>query len=311
MAPKKRSPPSDVPFQPPEPMLASEKRGALQRLLDRASDIRVRSSDDATFKAWKNMVERTLVRIYGQGSTQIQHFNDLVFFYDPIMWTLGSDFSHEHAQRFERDFNILIASIKAYIEELRPDESAPQPPEIVSLPLPSHAVPTLACRVFISHASKDVKIAEDLIDLLEAIGLTHEQIFCSSVPGYGIALGENFLEAIKQQLTGKDALILFVMTREFFESPISLCEMGAGWVLTREHIPIIVPPFDFNDMKGVIPLTQGLALTDPLKLNELKEKIERVFGLAPVVFSAWERKRDRVLSRINQKISTPSPGPAE
>ncbi len=213
----------------------------------------------------------------------------------------------EHGRTNPGPYLRPVASIGAYIEELGPDESRPLPKEAV--PLPSDALPSLARRVFISHASKDVKIVEDLIDLLEAIGLTHEQIFCSSVPGYGIALGENFLEAIKQQLTGKDALILFVITREFFESPISLCEMGAGWALTREHIPIIVPPFDFNDMKGVIPLTQGLALTDPLKLNELKDKIERVFGLTPVVFSAWERKRDRVLSRINQKISTPSPGP--
>src|SRR3954462_6401778 len=123
MAPKKRSSPSDVSFQPPEPMLTSEKRRALQRLLDRAGDIQARRSDDAAFKTWKNMVERTLVRIYGQGSTQVQHFNDLVFFYNPMVWTLGDDYSHEHAQAFERDFKTLVASIGAYIEELGPDET--------------------------------------------------------------------------------------------------------------------------------------------------------------------------------------------
>lgn len=287
-------------------MPTSEKRLALQRLLDRTSDIQVRKSSDATFQSWKNMVERTLVRVYGQGSTQAQHFNKLRFFYNPVMWVSGDDFTHEHREAFERDFRILTESIKAYIEELGPDERPYESPQLGPAPLASSEVIGLARQVFISHASKDVKIVEDLIDLLEGIGLKHDQIFCSSVAGYGVALGENFLDAIKDRLTGKDALILFVITKEFFDSPISLCEMGAGWVLAREHIPVIVPPFEFRDMKGVIPLTQGFVLTDPLKLNELKEKIEQVFGLTPIVFAAWERKRDRVLSNMNQRISSSS-----
>lgn len=66
-----------------ESLLASDKRSALQRLLDKAAEIKARDSSDPTFKAWKNTVEQTLVRIYGQPSTQVEQFNDLVFFYSP------------------------------------------------------------------------------------------------------------------------------------------------------------------------------------------------------------------------------------
>lgn len=45
-------------------------------------------------------------------------------------------------------------------------------------------------KIFISHATKDKEIIEELIDLLESIGVNSTQFFCSSFEGYGIPLGE-------------------------------------------------------------------------------------------------------------------------
>jgi len=81
-----------------------------------------------------------------------------------------------------------------------------------------------------------------------------------------------------------------------------LCEMGATWVLSRENIPIIVPPFTFEKIEGVIPLTQGLAINDTLKLNLLRDKIIEMFNIPSTPMSSWERKRDRAVARLNQKI---------
>lgn len=98
-------------------------------------------------------------------------------------------------------------------------------------------------------------------------------------------------------------MVLFVLTQSFYASPVCLCEMGATWVQTKDHIPILVPPLDFADVKGVIPLTQGFKINDALKLNLFKEKIESVFGLPSALGqSAWERKRDRVVARLNKTI---------
>jgi len=53
--------------------------------------------------------------------------------------------------------------------------------------------------VFISHSSSDSKYAKCLIKLLKNIGVRGDKIFCSSVPGYKIELGENFLDYIKEK----------------------------------------------------------------------------------------------------------------
>ena len=47
--------------------------------------------------------------------------------------------------------------------------------------------PVTTGKVFISHATEDKPLAEALSDLIEAgIGLTHDQIFCTSLAGQGI-----------------------------------------------------------------------------------------------------------------------------
>jgi len=278
-------------------MNAANKIALLQRLLDKSGEIKVHDSDDPTFTTWKNTVERTLIRVFGKDSPELEQFHKLRFFYHAMIMTLGSDYSGQHRECFDRDYRILISSITNYIEELDEGHTDSDHPEA-----PARDIE----RVFISHSSQDAPFVEELVDLLEVIGLPGESIFCTSFAGYGIGLGDNFLEAIKHELHS-DTLVLFVLSANFYASPVCLCEMGATWVLTKDHIPILVPPFDFADVKGVIPLTEGFRINDELKLNLFKEKIETVFGLSPCLSqSAWERKRDRIVSRINDKMAAAS-----
>jgi hypothetical protein len=158
-------------------------------------------------------------------------------------------------------------------------------------------------KIFISHSSQDRKYVGELIELLEAIGLTDDDIICTSFSGYGIDLGENFLDAIKGKLRDVP-LVLFVLSENFYASEICLCEMGATWVLTKEHIPVLIPPFDFADMKGAIPpTTNGLKVNDASKLTELKEKIESVFSLENKRSqSVWQGKLEKIVARIDEAI---------
>ncbi len=43
-------------------------------------------------------------------------------------------------------------------------------------------------KIFISHSSEDLKYVEPFVELLADIGLTNENIFCSSVPDYAIPI---------------------------------------------------------------------------------------------------------------------------
>lgn len=124
-------------------------------------------------------------------------------------------------------------------------------------------------KIFISHSSLDSKYVEKIIDLLEIIGIPSEKIFCSSFEGYGVELGKNFLEHLKSELNN-DVLVIFILSKNFYSSVVCLCEMGATWVKTNDHIPILIPPFNYDDMKGVIPTTHGMKIDDKERYNSLK-----------------------------------------
>jgi hypothetical protein len=158
-------------------------------------------------------------------------------------------------------------------------------------------------KVFISHSSEDSNIVEEVIEILEVVGLDSNQIFCTSFEGYSIGFGENFLNTIKCELSS-DSLVIFILSKNFYESPVCLCEMGAAWALVKEHIPILIPPLEYSDIKGVIPLSQGFKINEPLKLNLFKEKIESDFSISnKLTMSIWERKRDRIIARIEKEIT--------
>lgn len=277
-------------------MINSKKIELLKRLIEKSNEIINKNSSDPTFKVWKNNVERTLMKVFGPESHEVKEFKKLKFFYNPIMYTLGSDFTHEHIRCFNRDFDITIKQIKSYVEELE-EELGNEPEDIQKVKTISDNVN----KVFISHSSKDSVIVEEMIEILETVGLKTEQIFCSSFEGYGIDLGENFLERLKTELDS-NVLVIFILSENFYSSPVSLCEMGATWIKTNVHIPVLIPPFDFKDIKGVIPMTQGFKINEALKLNLFKQKIEELFSLSPIDFSTWERKRDRIISRIEKDI---------
>ncbi|WP_070001002.1 TIR domain-containing protein [Cellulosilyticum sp. I15G10I2] len=277
-------------------MKTKEKIRILEKLIERSNTVKIEKSDDPDFKNWKNLVERTLIKVYGKDSVEFEHFTKLRFFYRAMIYTSNSDYTSDHLQCFRRDFKLLIDSINTYIEELK-EEDIEKVDDGANESLSNEI-----SKIFISHSSKDSEVVEEIIEILETIGVESNQIFCTSFEGYGIGLGEDFLNAIKTELSS-DVLVLFVLSNNFYESPVCMCEMGASWVLSKEHIPIIVPPLSYENIKGVIPLTQGMLLLDSLKWNSFKERIEEIFNIRnPLSFSTWERKRDRICNRLENVL---------
>lgn len=152
-------------------------------------------------------------------------------------------------------------------------------------------------KIFISHAASDKEIVGELIDLLEGIGVANDRIFCSSFEGYGIKLGTNWLDAIKQELT-EESLVLFVLTTNFYNSHMCQCELGAVWANTLRHIPILVPPLTYKDLEYILRNQQSMEINDENKVNSLYEEILEWFGLKPLKASIWKLKLDKFLGNI-------------
>ncbi|WP_338814527.1 toll/interleukin-1 receptor domain-containing protein [Bernardetia sp. Wsw4-3y2] len=157
--------------------------------------------------------------------------------------------------------------------------------------------------IFVSHSSKDSEIARSVVDILETIGINHKDIFCTSLDGYGIDLGKNWLQVLKEKLDD-NVTVIFILSENFYESRICLCEMGATWIKTINHIPLIVPPKTLSDIGEVIPLTQGFIINNKAGFNQLKEQLEKEFNIENhIKQQIWESKRDRILNNISTLIS--------
>jgi len=83
--------------------------------------------------------------------------------------------------------------------------------------------------------------------------------------------------------------------------------MDAAWITTREHVPILIPPFDFDQVKGVFPNSHGMKINDRAAYTSLHEKITEYFSLAPIKPAPWERARDRVVDRIEKSLNIKKP----
>jgi hypothetical protein len=172
-------------------------------------------------------------------------------------------------------------------------------------------------RIFVSHAAKDEELVEDLVDLLQVgVGIHPDEIFCSSLPGMNIPTGIAFVDYIKSKVAAPD-LVLLVISPEFLKSPFCNNEVGTSWALSLPIHPLLLPPTDYADVRGVLAGIQVGKLSDKESLNDLRDDFTEKLGIKPLRTSHWERKRDRFLSKLSGTVSSVSsttvaaPNPAQ
>jgi hypothetical protein len=157
--------------------------------------------------------------------------------------------------------------------------------------------------IFISHATVDKELVRSLVDFLEqGMGVPEAEIFCSSLPGYGIPTGVNFVSHMKDQIQKPKAVIL-LLTPSYFKSNFCLCEMGASWALSHKIFPIIVPPLTYADVKDVLLSTQAMKVEDDLKYNELRDYLLEEISLNKISNIKWDTKRQVFLKELPSLLS--------
>lgn len=164
--------------------------------------------------------------------------------------------------------------------------------------------------IFISHSSKNKDQVAKIADLLRSINLSpRRDIFCSSLPGYGIPNGANIFDFLRERFLNYDLHIIFVHSPEYYESPVSLNEMGAAWVLRANATSLLLPSFDFSGMKGVIGSEciaiklDGDRSEVKDRLNQLRRELESEFDISDNEDIIWEEARDKFISEINGDVS--------
>lgn len=175
-------------------------------------------------------------------------------------------------------------------------------------------------KVFISHASKDSEYVKVFVNLLEDIGLSEDEIVCSSISGYGIPLGEDIYDWLSSQFQEYNLHIIFMLSNNYYQSVACLNEMGAAWVLKQKYDTVLLPNFDFIQIKGAInPNKIGIKLDSSVeelnhRLNELKDNLIEEFGLKVISATKWERHRNEFVentTNITPKVTEENEQEAE
>jgi hypothetical protein len=136
-----------------------------------------------------------------------------------------------------------------------------------------------AVRVFISHSTKDKKLAAALVAMLRsALGLRKPAIRCSSVAGHKFPLGSAINPRIRHEVEKADVFVALV-TPSSMVSPYVLFEMGARWGRNLFFASLIAGGADKKFLK--MPVAELLALnaTDEDDLHDFLNAVASILVL--------------------------------
>lgn len=160
-------------------------------------------------------------------------------------------------------------------------------------------------KIFISHASKDVNLVRQFVELLYHIGIHESNIFCSSVPELSIPEGENICDYLASMFQKEKLYVIFMLSNDYYNSVMCLNEMGAAWVTKTDYTTILFPSFEYKEIKGAIdPRKISIKLDNEFairQLNQLKTKLQKVFNIAEDSISQerWERYRNNFIQQAS------------
>lgn len=246
--------------------------------------------DAPEFSNWKQEIQLILQEIYDRTKDK---------FIWGILVILEQKFNGWNDERYFNELAGGLIAISKNIDKYYSSQTS-TPNKIEEAQIVKQKSP----KIFISHASLDKGYVSKLVGLLENIGLNEQQIFCSSETGYDIPLDEDIYDYLKLQFQNHDLHIIFILSDNYYNSVACMNEMGAAWILQNRYTTILLPGFEFKEIKGAInPRQIGLKLDNELtdvknKLGQLKDSLIDEFGLNKINDVRWEEKRNDFLEAI-------------
>lgn len=164
-------------------------------------------------------------------------------------------------------------------------------------------------KIFISHCSRNRTITDEFVNLLKSCGFSNNQIYYSSYEENGAEYLESCLDSIRREFEENELIVLFMLSREFYESNVCLAEMGATWVNNVKYIPIVVPPLEYADIKGVVnPMQNSIMLLDSdaeTKFDKLLCNLQEFLQIQNnPVSSEWTRIKNSFLKKVQNYAQT-------
>lgn len=153
-------------------------------------------------------------------------------------------------------------------------------------------------KVFISHAVADKSVVRPFRDLIEGgIGISAHDIFCSSAQGQGIRPGRDFKQSIRQHLN-EATVVIALISPNFYASAFCMCELGGVWLQAKAILPVLIPPFDYSDLKAVLEGIQVLKAMEGADLDSLRDELAHIAGTSAFSTARWTERRNEFLAKM-------------
>ena len=158
--------------------------------------------------------------------------------------------------------------------------------------------------VFISHSSKDKKLAAAVIELLKsALGLLAGQIRCSSVDGYRLPVGVSSEAKLREEVNAA-TVVVALLTPNSLASYFVMFELGARWGSGHFLAPLLagVTP---GELQQPLSLINGLSAHTDSQLCQLVENIAAHLGIPVQSAASYLRNVSAVreLANLTSKAS--------
>lgn len=162
-------------------------------------------------------------------------------------------------------------------------------------------------KIFISHAKNDEVIAGAFVDIILQNGLSVPitEIFNSNLDGTKIESGEDWREAIKDNLLSAKVSFLLI-SPNYKESEVCLCEMGAAWVTSAKVIPLIIEPINYKSVGIILTPLQIEKLLDETSLDRIRDIVQKELAIHPskIKSDRWTAKKREFIALVKKHISS-------
>lgn len=162
--------------------------------------------------------------------------------------------------------------------------------------------PAQQCRkrkVFISHSSEDKDIMKNFTNLILGlgIGISANDVFCTSIEDMTMRNGEDIRQHIKENILSADYSFL-MLSKNYQSSEICLNEMGAVWAANNNVRYYLLPDADFDKIGWLTNPQKAEKINDSIALDALQKELVDFYGLQDRGIT-WSKNREDFLATLN------------
>lgn len=151
-------------------------------------------------------------------------------------------------------------------------------------------------KIFISHSSEDKELIGKFCDhiLQLGIGISHDDIFCTSIEEMAIENGEDIRKHIHNNIRYADFSFLLI-SENYKKSEICINEMGAVWAYDNNVRYYLLPNSNFDKIGWLCDTKKAEKINNTIALDALQKELISFYTL-PDKGIAWSRQRESFLS---------------